>query len=85
MTNTVIQHPKCAQALSSMRYLHPREMTDELTARLVAKMERLAGEAYIDGRRRGFREGWINGATIAVASILLAFAAIEAIPALYWH
>lgn len=71
MTNNVIQHPKAVQALGGLRVLHPRELNDELTARLVRKMETLAGEAYLDGRRRGFKEGWINGATIVLALCLL--------------
>jgi len=71
MSNNVIEHPRATQALKSMRFLHPRDLSDELTARLVVKMETLAGEAYLDGRRRGFREGWINGATVALAGCLL--------------
>jgi hypothetical protein len=78
MTNSVIQHPKSAQALHSLRFLHPREMNDELTARLVAKMEMLAAEAYLNGRRRGFKDGWINGATIGLATGLLGIAAMIA-------
>lgn len=73
MTNTVSQHPKAAQMLGGARFLHPREMNDELTARLVNKMETLAREAYLDGRRRGFQEGWLNGATVAISACLLLF------------
>jgi len=72
--SNVIQHPKAAQSLHCVRFLHPAEMSDELTARLVVKMEALAREAYLDGRRHGFREGWLNGATMMLALALLAFA-----------
>jgi hypothetical protein len=73
MTNNVIQHPRSTQAVRGVRFLHPQEMSEELSARLVAKMEMLAGEAYLDGRRRGFKEGWINGATVALCISLLIF------------
>ena len=74
MTNNVIPHPRSAQAVRGVRFLHPQEMSEELSARLIAKMEMLAGEAYLDGRRRGFKEGWINGVTVAASLILIVLA-----------
>jgi len=77
MSNVII-HPKSARILASVRFLHPCEMSGELTERLAGKMEALAHEAYLNGRRHGFREGWINGATIALTIALLAVAAVAA-------
>jgi len=73
MTN-IIPFSKSAQSLNSLRFLHPREISDELSTRLVAKMEALAHEAYLEGRRRGFSEGWFNGATVVLAASLVALA-----------
>ena len=38
MTNNVIPHPRSTQAVRGVRFLHPKEMSEELSARLIAKM-----------------------------------------------